>query len=336
MSSRKVVVVFGGAGFIGSHLVDVLVQKYDVLVVDNMSTGDERNLTNAKNGPGKLHVIQTDVSLGPDRHYSGTVDRIAYNIQSHFPKAELFAVVNLACPASPVAYQNDPIGTMDVCYLGTKHALQLAEQFGARAFHASTSEIYGDPEVSPQDETYKGSVNTWGLRSCYDEGKRLAETLCFEYTRRGNDVRVVRIFNTFGPRMQMDDGRVISNFVVQALSCKNISIYGDGSQTRSFCYVDDLVRGIVAYLHENHGHPTPINLGNPQERTISETAEFIVRTLCSTSQVVYSQLPQDDPKRRNPDISLAQKILGWSPEISFEEGIRRTIDYFSIKLEQNG
>ncbi len=327
MSSRKVIVVAGGAGFVGSHLVDALVENYDVLVVDNLSTG---RIANIKPAMSKGHVTFLNVDVSSSDLFERATSVLAGSM------GPPWAYINLACPASPKAYQSDPMGTLDACYLGTKNAMKFAKEFRCRVLHASTSEIYGDPEVHPQDETYKGSVNTWGPRSCYDEGKRVAETVCYEHLQKGLDVRVVRIFNTFGPRMQMDDGRVVSNFVVQALCGHDISVYGDGSQTRSFCYVDDLVRGIVAYLHEDSPHPFPINLGNPQERSVGEAAEFIVRTMCSTSKVVYLPLPQDDPKRRNPTIKVAQEVLGWNPEISFEEGIRRTIDYFSIELEQNG
>ncbi len=329
LSSRKIAVIAGAAGFIGSHLtLSLIEQGFDVVCVDNLCTGRWKNLDEASilaSAKGQiLWTIQENV-CSPT-----LVEKVLAFTRGEAP----FAYFNLACPASPVAYQKDPMGTLDTCYVGTKTAMKFAA-LGSRVLHASTSEIYGDPEVHPQEESYKGHVNTWGPRANYDEGKRVAETICYEHLQRGHDVRVVRIFNTFGPRMQVDDGRVVSNFVVQALCGQDITIYGDGTQTRSFCYVDDLVRGIISYLHKDEPHSFPINLGNPQERTIGEAAEFIVRTMCSTSKVTYLPLPQDDPKRRNPTIKVAQEVLGWNPEISFEEGIRRTIDYFSIELDQN-
>lgn len=328
VSPKKVVVVAGGAGFVGSHLVDSLLENYDVLVIDNLSTGRFENIKPAlSRTKGSLVFLNADVC---DPNLLELVTNALVD-----DMGPPWAYINMACPASPVAYQLDPMGTLDTCYLGTKNAMKFAKEFKCRVLHASTSEIYGDPEVHPQDESYKGSVNTWGPRSCYDEGKRVAETVCYEYLQMGLDVRVIRIFNTFGPRMQIDDGRVVSNFVVQALCGQDISVYGDGTQTRSFCYVDDLVRGIISYLQKNEPHPTPINLGNPEERTIGGAAEFIIQTMCSTSKVVYLPLPEDDPRRRNPTIKVAQEVLGWSPEISFEEGISRTINYFSIELEQN-
>jgi UDP-glucuronate decarboxylase len=206
-------------------------------------------------------------------------------------------------------------------------------KMGARILHASTSEVYGDPEVHPQQETYRGSVNTWGPRACYDEGKRVAETLCYEHLMSGRDVRVVRIFNTYGPRMQMDDGRVVSNFVVQALKGEDITVYGDGSQTRSFCYVDDLVRGILSYLHKDQPNCSPINLGNPVELTIKEAADVVLNVTNSQCKIVFKDLPQDDPRKRKPDIDLARKVLDWSPTVSFQDGVKRTAEYFRDLLK---
>lgn len=328
MSFRKVVVVSGGAGFVGSHLVDLLVEKYDVLVVDNFCTGQIENLDSAKKKAesfgSRVVVLECDVT-------SDELTReIFCQLSEHFSGRNVWAYLNLACPASPVAYQSNPQATLDTCYLGTRNALHFAKM-GARVLHASTSEIYGDPEVHPQVESYKGSVNTWGPRGCYDEGKRVAETLCYEALMQKRDVRVVRIFNTYGPRMQINDGRVVSNFIVQALRGEDITIYGDGSQTRSFCYVDDLVKGIVAYMEKDDPHQTPINLGNPIELTIDQIARAILFKVGSSSQLVRKEFPQDDPKKRNPDTTLARKLLNWSASIGIDEGLLRTIDYFKNK-----
>lgn len=329
MSFRKLVVVAGGAGFVGSHLVDSLVEKYDVLVIDNFCTGREENLQTAKmraeSHGSKLVCARLDVAS------RDLVSEIYHLVSNHFNDRKVWAYLNLACPASPVAYQSDPDGTLDTCYLGTKNALRFAAM-GSRVLHASTSEVYGDPEVHPQVETYKGSVNTWGPRACYDEGKRVAETLCYESLMKGNDVRVVRIFNTYGPRMQTDDGRVVSNFIVQALRGDNITIYGDGSQTRSFCYVDDLVRGIVAYMEKDQPNRSPINLGNPVELTIDQIARAVLFKVESSSKLVHKEFPQDDPKKRKPDTTLAKKVLGWSARIGIDEGLLRTIDYFKTRI----
>lgn len=330
MSSRKVVVVTGGAGFVGSHLIDALVEDFDVLCIDNYVTGDQDNLKEAHKKAlscgSRLVCREFDVSSDK------LVSEICYMTAAFFDSRPVWAYINLACPASPVAYQSDPIATLDTCYKGTMNAMQFA-RMGARVLHASTSEIYGDPEVHPQLETYKGSVNTWGPRSCYDEGKRVAETLCYEHLMRGHDVRVVRIFNTYGPRMQVDDGRVVSNFIVQALKGQDITLYGDGSQTRSFCYVEDLVNGILSYLKKDQPNQFPINLGNPSERSVGSVASMVVEKLNSHSNVRNLPLPQDDPKKRNPDISVAKKVLGWEPAVSFEEGLDRTISYFASKLQ---
>lgn len=329
MSFRKVVVVAGGAGFIGSHLVERLLQDYDVLCVDNFTTGRDENLDPARSVAAargsKLALLDFDVS------HPALMGEVTYMMYDRFDERPVWAYINLACPASPVAYQRDPDATLDTCYLGTKNAMKFA-RMGCRVLHASTSEVYGDPEVHPQVESYKGSVNTWGPRSCYDEGKRVAETLCYEGLQKGQDVRVVRIFNTFGPRMQTDDGRVVSNFIVQALRGRDISVYGDGSQTRSFCYVDDLVEGFVAYLQKDQPNSAPINLGNPNERTIGSVADLVVKMTESSSNVISLPLPMDDPRRRNPNIDRAKKVLGWSPIVSFEDGVRKTIEYFKLRV----
>ena len=243
-------------------------------------------------------------------------------------------IYNLACPASPVHYQYDPVKTIKTCFLGSLHALGVAKRCGARILQASTSEVYGDPEVHPQPESYWGHVNPDGIRSCYDEGKRAAETLFFDYHRQhGLDIKVVRIFNTYGPNMRGDDGRVVSNFIVQALRGKDITIYGDGSQTRSFCYVDDMVKGIVAMMATEYGFTGPVNLGNPCECSMLELAETVIKLTGSRSKVVHLPLPKDDPARRKPVIDLAREALGWEPVTSLEDGLGRTIDYFRKQLQ---
>lgn len=304
---KKKILVTGGAGFLGSHLCEKLVhQGHHVLCVDNYFTGSYtniRHLLDFKN----FEVIRQDIC---------------------FPLyVEVDEIYNLACPASPVYYQKDPIQTLKTSVLGMYNMLGLAKRTGAKILQASTSEIYGDPFVHPQTEEYWGNVNPIGIRSCYDEGKRAAETLCFDYHRKHNvDVKVVRIFNTYGPKMNPNDGRVVSNFIVQAIKDENITIYGDGTQTRSFCYVDDLIDGFMKFMDsEEHG---PINLGNPGEFTMLELAEKVKTLTNSESQIVFHPLPGDDPKQRKPDISKAKQHLNWEPKIKLEEGLLKTIDYF--------
>lgn len=307
--SRKRVLVTGGAGFIGSHLCEKLLEVgNDVVCMDNLFTGQKDNIRHMMDNPYFefiRHDILEDVYVECDQIY------------------------NLACPASPVHYQYDPIKTGKTSVIGALHTLGLAKRCHARILQASTSEVYGDPEVHPQPETYRGCVNPIGIRSCYDEGKRMAETLFFDYHRQhGVDIKVLRIFNTYGPRMRLDDGRVVSNFIVQALRGEDITIYGDGSQTRSFCYVDDLVEGMIRVMDSREGFTGPINLGNPGEFTMLQLAEMVKKLTASDSRIVYMPLPQDDPVQRKPDITLAKKELSWEPKIGLEEGLIRTIDYF--------
>jgi len=310
---NKRVLVTGGAGFIGSHLCKrLLTAGQQVICLDNYFTGSEANITSLLSNP-RFEVVRHDVTM-----------------PYHFKVDEIF---NLACPASPVHYQYNPINTVRTSVLGTVNALELACQSGAKVLQASTSEVYGDPLVHPQKEGYWGNVNPIGLRSCYDEGKRCAETLCFDYFRSFNvDVKVIRIFNTYGPRMHPQDGRVVSNFIMQALKGEDITIYGDGRQTRSFCYVDDLVTGMIAMMNTEQGYIGPVNLGNPGEFTILELAEKVIRLAGAVSKIVFRPLPSDDPKRRQPDISRAREKLGWVPKVPLEEGIRRTIDDFKKVL----
>ncbi len=309
MPAEKTVLVTGGCGFIGSHLCDyLLAQGTDVLCVDNYFTGSKRNISHLIDNP-RFEVLRHDIT---------------------FPLfVEVDQIYNLACPASPVHYQHDPVQTTKTSVVGAINMLGLAKRLKAPILQASTSEIYGDPTVHPQTEDYRGNVSTLGPRACYDEGKRCAETLFFDYLRQHKlAIRVARIFNTFGPRMQVEDGRVISNFIVQALRNKNITIYGDGSQTRSFCYVDDLVRGLVALMEAPRDVTGPINLGRPAEMSVLEVAEKIIEAAGSRSKISFLPLPSDDPRMRRPDITLAKQVLGWQPTVSVDEGIRRTITYF--------
>jgi UDP-glucuronate decarboxylase len=301
------VLVTGGAGFLGSHLVEKLAHENYVIVVDNFSTGNPANLN--KLNPN-IEVIRHDVTIP------------LY--------LEVDLIFNFACPASPVQYQKDPVQTLKTNVHGAINMLGLAKRTGARILQASTSEVYGDPEISPQVEEYWGKVNPIGIRSCYDEGKRAAETLFFDYFRQHSvDIRVARIFNTYGPRMAINDGRVVSNFIVQALRNEPLTIYGDGSQTRSFCYVDDLVDGIIklAFSDSLEVHQ-PINIGNPTTFTMKELANEVIKLTKSCSQVKFVELPSDDPQQRKPDISKATKILNWSPSIELEAGLIKTIEYF--------
>lgn len=307
----KKVLVTGGAGFLGSHLCDRLVaQGHHVLCVDNYFTGSKKNIEHLLTN-SNFEVLRQDVC---------------------FPLyVEVDEIYNLACPASPFYYQWDPIQTIKTSVLGAYNLLGLAKRTGAKILQASTSEVYGDPTVHPQPEDYWGNVNPIGIRSCYDEGKRAAETMFMDYYRVHNvDVRIIRIFNTYGPRMAVNDGRVVSNFIVQALQGKNITVYGTGQQTRSFCYVDDLIDGMMTYmaLDSEKGIPGPINLGNPGEFTMNELAERVIRLTGTNSQILQQDLPADDPKQRRPDITKAKKILNWEPKIVLEEGLQKTIDYF--------
>lgn len=303
----KKILVTGGAGFLGSWLCERLVKEGNhVLCVDNYFTGNKRNISYLISNP-YFEVIRQDIC------------------QPLY--VEVDEIYNLACPASPKYYQQDPIQTMKTSILGTFNMLGLAKRTGAKILHTSTSEIYGDPKEHPQSEQYWGNVNPIGIRACYDEGKRAAETLCFDYNRQhGVDVKVVRIFNTYGPRMAADDGRVVSNFVVQALLGRPITIYGDGNQTRSFCYVEDMIDGLIAMMNSNISGP--INLGNPNEFTVKELAMQILRLTHSSSKIEYKDLPMDDPKQRRPDITMAKNILNWEPNIQLNEGLVDTIDYF--------
>ena len=307
----KKILVTGGAGFIGSHLCRRLLKDgHQVFCLDNMFTGTYDNISELYSNPN-FEFINANVIY--PLHLQ--VDRI----------------YNLACPASPVHYQYDPIMTTKTSFMGALNVLDLARKCGARVLQASTSEIYGDPLMHPQREEYRGNVSTIGPRACYDEGKRIAETLFFDYKRQYNvDIRVIRIFNTYGPNMLENDGRVVSNFIVQALRNRDITIYGDGTQTRSFCYVDDLVEGMIAMMEKDDFHG-PVNLGNPQEMTILELAEMIVEKTGSASRIVYRDLPVDDPVKRKPDIELAKRVLGWEPKVPLSEGLDRTIAYFKSR-----
>lgn len=305
----KRILITGGAGFLGSHLCDRLIKEgHDVLCVDNFYTGSKANIAHLIGNP-YFEVMRHDIT---------------------FPLyVEVDQIYNLACPASPIHYQFDPVQTTKTSVHGAINMLGLAKRVKARIFQASTSEVYGDPLVHPQPESYWGHVNTIGPRSCYDEGKRCAETLFFDYYRQHNlDIKVVRIFNTYGPRMNLNDGRVVSNFIVQALKGEDITIYGDGSQTRSFCYVDDLIEGFVRMMESDTDTTGPINLGNPNEFSMLELAEAVLRLVGGKSKLAYHPLPTDDPKQRQPDISLAKARLGWSPAVQLEDGLTKTIQYF--------
>ena len=307
------ILLTGAAGFLGSHLSDALLEAgHSVVGLDDLSTGSISNLEKALDN-SKFEFIEHDV-------------RQEIDIKSD-------AILNFACPASPVHYQSDPVRTIETNFLGIINMLHLARRHNAKLLQASTSEVYGDPLVTPQVEEYWGNVNPIGIRSCYDEGKRAAETLCFDYRRQYQvDTRVIRIFNTYGPRMAVGDGRVVSNFIVQALQSENLTIYGDGSQTRSFCFVDDLVDGIIRVIQKDAIEAFPINLGNPNEFTVLELAEKILARTRSTSQIEFLPLPEDDPRQRRPDITRAKNSLNWEPHIDLGEGVSRTIDYFRKKL----
>ena len=303
------VMVTGGAGLIGSHLCEVLLADgHEVLCVDNYFTGSRRNIAHLINHP-MFEALRHDVTVPL--------------------MAEVDQIYHLACPASPVHYQRDPVQTMKTNIMGAINMLDLAKRLGARIFQASTSEVYGDPDVHPQPETYWGRVNPVGVRSCYDEGKRGAETLFFDFHRQyGLEIKVMRIFNTYGPRMCADDGRVVSNFIIQALSGADITIYGDGQQTRSFCYVDDLVCAMVLFMNSDASFTGPMNAGNPEEFTMLELAEQVLNLTGSSSKIVFKPLPSDDPRQRRPDITLAQQTLGWQPTMPLSKGLVQTIEYF--------
>ncbi len=309
------ILITGGAGFLGSHLADKLLEKNnEVLAVDNFFTGSKRNIAHLANNP-HFEFMRHDVT---------------------FPLyIETNQIYNLACPASPVHYQYDPVQTTKTSVHGAINMLGLAKRTRAKILQASTSEVYGDPEVHPQTEEYWGRVNPIGIRSCYDEGKRCAETLFFDYHRQhALDIKVVRIFNTYGPRMHPNDGRVVSNFIVQALKGEAITIYGDGSQTRSFCYVDDLIEAMVRMMNTSQDITGPINIGNPTEHTMLDLAEMVLRMCQSQSKLVYMPLPSDDPKQRKPDISKAQTALDWTPKVSIEDGLKETVSYFKKLLNE--
>lgn len=309
VSNRKRVMVTGGAGFLGSHLCERLLDDgHDVLCVDNFYSGTKDNIEHLVENP-HFEMMRHDVT---------------------FPLyVEVDEIYNLACPASPIHYQRDPVQTTKTSVHGAINMLGLAKRTKAKILQASTSEVYGDPEVHPQNESYWGHVNPIGIRSCYDEGKRCAETLFFDYHRQHQlEIKVVRIFNTYGPRMHPNDGRVVSNFIVQALSGKDITIYGDGSQTRSFCYVDDLIEGFIRLMASPSDTTGPINIGNPVESTIKELAETIIAMVGGKSKLIFNPLPQDDPKQRKPDITLARNKLGWEPKVKLHDGLSNTVDYF--------
>lgn len=310
----KRILVTGGAGFLGSHLCDRLIARGDdVLCVDNFFTGSKRNVAHLQGLPS-FELMRHDVT---------------------FPLyVEVDRIFNLACPASPIHYQHDPVQTTKTSVHGAINLLGLAKRLKARILQASTSEVYGDPEVHPQQESYWGRVNTIGIRSCYDEGKRCAETLFFDYHRQHNlEIKVMRIFNTYGPRMHPKDGRVVSNFIVQALKGEDITMYGDGQQTRSFCYVDDLIEGMLRLMDSSANFTGPVNIGNPGEFTMLELAEHVLRLVGGRSKLTFHPLPADDPKQRQPDITLAKKELSWTPTVQLEDGLRETVAYFRKLLD---
>ena len=305
----KTVLVTGGAGFIGSHLCKRLLnENHKVICLDNLFTGSLENIESLNN----------DINF----------EFVNHDITKPYFRDNIDEIYNLACPASPIHYQSNPIKTVKTCTIGVINMLGLAKKNNAKILQASTSEVYGDPEIHPQKEDYNGNVNTLGYRSCYDEGKRCAETLFMDYKREHNlNIRIVRIFNTYGPNMTKNDGRVVSNFILQALKGEDITVYGDGSQTRSFQFIDDLVNGLMKMMNSNS--VGPINLGNPIELSMKDLATMVIRLINSSSKIIYNKLPEDDPKRRRPDINLAKSILDWSPIIDLETGLQKTINYFS-------
>jgi len=309
MNKKKTILISGGGGFLGSHLCEKLLsENFDVICVDNFFTGSKENIRHLLSNPG-FELIRHDIT---------------------WPLyVEVDAIYNLACPASPIHYQYDPIQTTKTSVSGAINLLGLAKRLKIPILQASTSEVYGNPEVHPQTEDYWGNVNPIGLRSCYDEGKRCAETLFFDYRRQlGVNTKVVRIFNTYGPRMQANDGRVVSNFIVQALKNQDITVYGDGSQTRSFCYVNDLIGAMVKMMNTPFDTSGPINIGNPEEYTIEQLAKTIITLTNSNSKIIHRPLPEDDPVRRKPDITLAKSVLNWEPKTNLMDGLKKTIDYF--------
>lgn len=312
----KRILITGGAGFIGSHLSERLLDEgNDIICLDNFFTGSKNNIRHLI-GNNKFELVRHDII----KEYLAEVDQI----------------YNLACPASPVHYQYNPIKTIKTSVIGTINMLGLAKRCKAKILQASTSEVYGDPKIHPQNESYWGNVNPIGIRSCYDEGKRCAESLMMDYYRQHNvDIRIARIFNTYGPRMALNDGRVVSNFIVQALQNKPITVYGNGQQTRAFCYVDDLVEGLIKLMNNEKNFIGPVNLGNPCEYKIEDFATLIIELTNSKSEIVYKPLPCDDPLQREPDISLAQNTLNWTPSVSLKDGLRKTIEYFEKILHTN-
>jgi UDP-glucuronate decarboxylase len=307
-NSQKTILVTGGAGFIGSHLCNVLIKTgHKIICLDNLFTGSINNISNLIENPN--------------------FEFVNHDIVEPFYRENIDEIYNLACPASPIHYQFNPIKTIKTCTIGVINMLGLAKKNNAKILQASTSEVYGDPEIHPQSENYNGNVNTLGFRSCYDEGKRCSETLFMDYKREHNlNIKIVRIFNTYGPNMTKNDGRVVSNFILQALNNKNLTIYGDGSQTRSFQFIDDLVRGLIKMMKSNI--VGPVNLGNPEELSMKDLANKIIKLTDSSSDIIYKELPKDDPKRRRPDISLASSKLDWAPKIDLETGLKETINYF--------
>ena len=308
------ILITGGAGFLGSALSKRLLKEgNEIWCLDNFFTGSLKNIEDLMTD-SYFHLIRQDI-----------VDPVDVPVEQ---------IYNLACPASPPHYQKNPVHTAKTCFLGALNVLELAKKYNATVLQASTSEIYGDPLMHPQTEEYRGNVNSVGIRSCYDEGKRIAETLFFDHARQyGTRIRVVRIFNTYGPNMDPKDGRVVSNFIIQALRGDKITIYGDGSQTRCFCYVDDMIEAFIRMMNNPQGFAGPVNLGNPVEMTVRELADKVIRLTGSTSALEYRELPQDDPVRRKPDISLAKKMLGWEPKVQLEDGLKETIRYFKEKIE---
>jgi UDP-glucuronate decarboxylase len=306
------ILVTGGAGFLGSHLIEqLLILDHEVIALDNLFTGAERNLKFFENS-NKFRFVEQDV-----------INPLDFEVEGIF---------NLACPASPVHYQSDPIRTARTNVQGAINVLELASHSNARVFQASTSEVYGDPNISPQHESYWGNVNPIGIRSCYDEGKRVAETLFMDYRRQRNvDIRIARIFNTFGPNMSANDGRVVSNFIVQALRGNPLTVYGDGTQTRSFCYVSDLIEGIIRLFFSDYSE-TPVNLGNPKPIPMIELAEMVISLTKSNSKIEFEPLPEDDPRKREPDISMAKDLLNWTPKVDLETGLKKTIEFFKAAM----
>jgi UDP-glucuronate decarboxylase len=316
LTQSKKILVTGGSGFVGSHLCERLLNEgHEVICVDNYFTGSKENL-NCILDNKKLEIIRHDITLPLF--------------------IEVDEIYNLACPASPIHYQYDPIQTIKTSVVGSINMLGLSKRLGAKILQASTSEVYGDPELHPQREDYWGNTNPIGIRACYDEGKRCAETLFFDYYREHKlNIKIARIFNTYGPRMHPNDGRVVSNFIVQALLGEPITIYGDGTQTRSFCFVDNLISGLIKLMNSGDDIVGPINLGNPSEITVKALADIILDMTNSSSTIIFKELPSNDPTRRKPDITLAQSLLNWEPDVSLEDGLVKTIDYFNAKLESN-